>query len=221
MIFWWPAVMMVWELYLNGSRLCGCCIVCSCCPCKEAEKPREPCCSQAFWTTKPKRNAQPRASKDSDPGSDRVLGRSTSVLPPEESLSITERFFNKVYAPALTWHVGGSKSKLLKPVSIALVLLWGTIGCVLLSQAAQMTPPTKEEVWFPKGHMLERALEEPRENFLAGDDEMYTVGYMVGRRPVPIACRTRLSPAEPQLHGGPRVLTPHPPSCPYPRSTSG
>jgi len=94
----------------------------------------------------------------------------------EASLSPVERFFHKVYAPALTRHVAGNRR--LKPVSLALIVLCGGISIALIAQAAQMTPPTKEEIWFPKDHMLSRALEEPRELFLAGDDEQYTVGHM-------------------------------------------
>jgi len=180
MVFWWPAVMMVWELHLRGARLCGCCCVCSCCPCPEAEEgPPQSCCSKAFWTTTPRELELPRATPASEAGElsahDEKAGR-RAVVGEEASLSPVERFFHKVYAPALTWHVGGNRR--LKPVSLSLVVLCGGVSIALISQAAQMTPPTKEEVWFPAGHMLARALEEPREHFLAGDDAMYTVGHM-------------------------------------------
>ena len=178
MVFWWPAVMMVWELHLRGARLCGCCFLCDCCPCAEAEGPQS-CCSKAFWTTMPMKLDLPRATpaSEADSLSSREEGASRRAMVGEEaSLSPVERFFHKVYAPALTRHVAGNRR--LKPVSLALIVLCGGISIALIAQAAQMTPPTKEEIWFPKDHMLSRALEEPRELFLAGDHEQYTVGHM-------------------------------------------
>ena len=179
MLFWWPAVMMVWELHLRGARLCGCCVVCSCCPCPEADGPQS-CCSKVFWTTKPTRLDLPLTTPPGAAGAAAAgkaeARRRGSMVGAESRLSPVERFFHRVYAPALTWHVGGDAR--LKPVSLLLILLCSGCALGLISQALQMSPPTNEEVWFPKGHMLARALEEPREKFLAGDDEMYTVGHL-------------------------------------------
>ena len=101
----------------------------------------------------------------------------------------------QVYAPALARHVGSNTR--LKPVSLALIVLCGGMSLGLISQAVQMTPPTKEEVWFPKGHMLARALEEPREQFLAGDDEMYTVGHLYfGLKDLDNSAFDRFDPSE-------------------------
>ena len=107
-------------------------------------------------------------------------------------LTKVEKFFRNVYAKQLTRDVGGggaglpppaagsagSAARRVKPISLTLVVLLGGIGAALISEAAQMTPPTKEEVWFPSGHMLARATEEPRENFLATDDAGYTFGWL-------------------------------------------
>jgi len=207
MVFWWPAVMMVWELHLRGARLCGCCIICSCCPCAEAEGPQS-CFTKAFWTTKPMKLELPHATPVTPvrEAGEVVEGEVVGEVLSEEasrrgmvgevaSLSTVERFFHKVYAPALARHVGSNTR--LKPVSLALIVLCGGMSLGLISQAVQMTPPTKEEVWFPKGHMLARALEEPREQFLAGDDEMYTVGHLYfGLKDLDNSAFDRFDPSE-------------------------
>jgi len=176
-VFWWPSVMLLWEKNLRGAVLCGCCIQYNCCPCAEAESRDQKCCSSAFWTTKPQPHPTPLVTTATrEEGGQPERKRRGSSLTDVDAIGGMYKFFNRVYAPALTYHVGGSKH--LKPVSLLLILVWGGIGIALVAEAAQMTPPVKSEVWFPTDHMLMSATDDMRENFMASDDASYAEGWL-------------------------------------------
>ena len=88
-----------------------------------------------------------------------------------------ERLFRDVYLPAITASCP-STSRRLKPVSLGLVVCLAGVGGYLLSQALELSPPSKAEEWFPANHMANGFVEAAQNDYLAEDDDAFADGYV-------------------------------------------
>jgi len=150
-ITWWPAVIMVWELYLCRARFVGCCFPCiACCKVTKADLP-----------------LVSHAQDVSTPPGD------SEAAVPLEKLRFVERLFHTRYAPLMTWSV---RYKLLKPASIVLVIALFILGAFLTSRAVLLTPPTAQEQFLPSDHMVYGFGDLSSNEYLAGTDSAYETG---------------------------------------------
>jgi protein dispatched 1 len=152
----WPAAVVIWEVQMRRARCVGCCC------------PFVPACAIAPTST-PLQQSQ-TAKEDATPQSFMDLIEDGS----NSELRCVERFFSKRFAPTITWAT--DERQRIKPVSIVLVLLMGSAGLFFSVEALQMRPPSEEEQWFPKGHMLNGLTTELQENFLTASNDVYASG---------------------------------------------
>merc|ERR1711871_887589 len=111
----------------------------------------------------------------------------------EEKVDAVGRLFTKYYTPLLlktcakqkgTENVDpesgktegtakGSWGSFVKPVSVALILIFLGNGIQGVYFTAQLTPPTKAEAWFPNDHMITGLTDRMTDNYLGGSDNSY------------------------------------------------
>ena len=60
-----------------------------------------------------------------------------------------------------------------KPLSLLMVLLTGSMGAYLCSEAATLTTPVQEPKWFPDDHMWTGLRDSVRSTYLSGDSDSY------------------------------------------------
>jgi len=93
-------------------------------------------------------------------------------------LSPSERVFHDVYAPALNYAVGpkGPYGVRFKPCSFMLVSIFGLLGFYLVGEAVGLDTPDEQEQWFPADHMSTGLADLMRNEYMAGEDDMYMRG---------------------------------------------
>ena len=168
---WWPAVVVVWEVWFRRARFCGCCCIgCSCCP-KACLLPKNE--TALMNTAGPPAVApevEPSAKTTGTAWADDSLAEKSR--PPSKSM---EGFFYDWFAPMLTWAPVKS-FKFFKPASLFFVFGIGAMATYLTAEAFTMTPPTEQEQYFPPDHMFTGIFDEFSNNFLAGAEDSYTTG---------------------------------------------
>lgn len=194
-VTWWPCAVLMWELYFCRARGIGCCFSCpSCCesPCFIRDQtvdpsfdplaPRKSVTGRDQPAKAAERSAKARAfadgSKETGDSSTGGHGMQQGGEGQLSSLTLSERFFYSVYAPAINWTVGPKLplGLTIKPISLGLVVALGSFGAYLTAEAVTLTTPDEEPVWFPANHMATGMGDLLRESFLAGDDDNYIAG---------------------------------------------
>jgi hypothetical protein len=90
--------------------------------------------------------------------------------PVVEKKSLPERFLLNVYWPAMRMQVGPVKPL---PVFVLLALLGTAVQGAYF--ASELTPPTKEEVWYPDNHMTTGINDFSLNSFYSSDVDRFTV----------------------------------------------
>jgi hypothetical protein len=131
-VSFWPATVLIWEIYFCRAKCVGCC-----CPCVPA------CAVIAATTPLHQRPTKAQSTKVE-------LVKAQSFMDMIEAgadskLRRVEWFFSHRCAPALVWNVDVRGH--IKPVSIVLLVLMGVVGILFSLEALQMRPPSSEEQW--------------------------------------------------------------------------
>jgi len=137
-----PASFIIWEIYFRKARLVGCCF-----PCVPRCALRPPETPLGLAVDAPAAAEEGKVGMEE--GKVGAEGKPPALTPgaPDQfaKLGRVERFFHKVYAPALSYSMPRqSSNKWFKPLSVFLVLGLAVLGAVLAAQAMQLTSPTVE-----------------------------------------------------------------------------
>lgn len=120
----------------------------------------------------------PRSTSAAGRGGDDELAARSRAAPAADGaadaskLRLIERLFQQYYAPALNW-APLARAPWLKPLSLALVLAFATLGGVGSYYASQLQPPTEQEQWFTPDHMYTGFGDLSSERFLSGAEDDY------------------------------------------------
>ena len=160
---WWPAAVLVHEIWFGRARGCGCC-----CPCVPQLKVEDGCgamiglgCSDPKKKKKAEATATKKAAVDDDAAALARLGRS-------------ERFFHVHYSRWITWSPPSLKGA--KPVALFLAISLSGAGGLLSWRATRLEAPAEQEVFFPSDHMFTGLGDLMRDQFLTGSEDQYERG---------------------------------------------
>lgn len=181
-VTFFPAAVMVWEVYFRRAAVIGCCLPCiPLCSLPPRDLPYSVSSSEiaAPAVAPEERNNSPSASLGDSRASPSKAAETEVDLPRGR---LAERLFGGLYAPTLNYAPLANDEnatwaqRSFKPVSLFFVVALLATGGYLLSRAAMLTPPTREEVWFPNDHMITGLEDLGRENFISGAANEYESG---------------------------------------------
>ena len=151
MIFFAPTVMMLYHVHF--ADLGG---VCCCCgkKCKGRLSAQEPVVSEDTGVLRDKDSCYKACCYAKWPDDESLVeeySQSTAGPAGVTKMRFTERFFHTQFSKLI---IGSElKAGQLKPFAYLFILIGFGYGAFMIYGAAQLTPPTAQEEWFPKAHM--------------------------------------------------------------------
>jgi len=128
----------------------------------------------------PESGARDMPREDSKDGKESM--QKTQPMRAPAKLGVIETFFRDKYSPLLNAQPRGEAKRFkgvllpaFKPISLILVLTMAGIGSYLSYEAILMEPPSEEEAWFPRDHMV-TTISSDFDSYLVGADEAYVDG---------------------------------------------